>query len=311
MNSPERKEQKKRLFSIRKVSGNTCCLYGPILIPFYMTDTSHCILMDTGTEMMRQAIIDELAAAGITPIGILGTHTHYDHFGNASYFSHYYNCPVALPLGEAEVCRTEAAVKSYMFCFSAGQIATDPKMSAIPCVIDHVIRPKENDTFFRGVRFKVIHTPGHCIDHVSYITPDGVCYIGDALMCGHSLTASKLPYAFDMGQSLQSIEKLRGLRCTHMIIAHRGIIDSGFDDLVDQNLAVMHREIEAVSSLIDRQMSVEEIYSTVEEKMGISVSTPEKALDLERFLRPYLEYLIDRGSHVQSIRNGLLCYEPV
>lgn len=310
MNSTKGKDEKKNLFTIRKVSGNTYCLYGPIIIPLYMTDTSHCILMDTGTEMMRNDIMARLAEADITPIGIMGTHSHYDHFGNAGFFSEYYDCPIALPLGEAEICRTEAAVKSHLFCFSAGQIASDPKMSAIPCVVDHVIRPEETDTLFRGVRFGVIHTPGHAIDHVSYMTPDRVCYIGDALMCGHSLTASKLPYAFNFGQSLKSIESLRELDCTHMIMAHRGIIEAPFEDLIEENLFVMNREIEAVSHLIDRQMTVEEVYSTIEEKMGIHVNSPEKALDLERFLRPYLEYLIDRGSHKQSIRNGLLCYEP-
>ena len=196
---------------LRQIIGNTWCLYGHQLIPLYRTDSTHCILLDTGASALRQDIVDTLEQNGLTPIGLLCTHTHFDHFGNARYLSERYHCPVALPLGEAEICRTLASVKSHLFVFTAGQVENDPEMSEIPCLVDHVIRPEETDTLFRGVRFRVLHTPGHAIDHVSYITPDNVCYIGDALMCGRTLHASRLPYAFNFRQSLETIEKLKAM----------------------------------------------------------------------------------------------------
>jgi glyoxylase-like metal-dependent hydrolase (beta-lactamase superfamily II) len=296
---------------IQQISGNTWCLVGYQMIPLYLTDSKHCIMMDTGTEDMRGDILRALEEADLTPIGLLCTHTHYDHFGNANFFSQHFHCPVALPLGEAEICRTFASVKSHLAVFSAGQIMDDPKMASIPCLVDHVIRPEENDTMFRGVRFRVLHTPGHALDHVSYITPDGVCYGGDALLCGHSLTVSKLPYAFNFRQSLESIEKFRTLDASKMILAHKGVVDAPFDQLLDDNIRVMREQLQWVGGLIDHQMTVEEIYTAVRQAMGIKVNTPEKALNLERFLRPYLECLIDDGTHRQSIRDGALCYEPV
>jgi glyoxylase-like metal-dependent hydrolase (beta-lactamase superfamily II) len=296
---------------IQQISGNTWCLVGYQMIPLYLTDSKHCIMMDTGTEDMRGDILRALEEADLTPIGLLCTHTHYDHFGNANFFSQHFHCPVALPLGEAEICRTFASVKSHLAVFSAGQIMDDPKMASIPCLVDHVIRPEENDTMFRGVRFRVLHTPGHALDHVSYITPDGVCYGGDALLCGHSLTVSKLPYAFNFRQSLESIEKFRTLDASKMILAHKGVVDAPFHQLLDDNIRVMREQLQWVGGLIDHQMTVEEIYTAVRQAMGIQVNTPEKALNLERFLRPYLECLIDDGTHRQSIRDGALCYEPV
>ena len=297
-------------YQILPVLGNTMVIDSPFLIPLYMTDSRHCILLDTGTDTMRGRLEATLEAENLTPIGILCTHTHFDHYGNAGYFSRRYDCPIALPLGEAEVCRTLSSVKSYMFCFSAGQVAADPNMAALPCLVDHVIRPEETDTMFRGVRFGVIHTPGHSIDHVSYVTPDRVLYVGDALMCGHSLHASKLPYAFHMASSFRTMEKLRDVTCPKMILAHRGVAEAPYGDLVEENIAAMRGEIESISRLIDRQMTVEEVYRTVQQALEIQVTSPVKALNLERFLRPYLEHLIDRGSHRQSVRDGLLCYEP-
>lgn len=58
-------------------------------------------------------------------------------------------------------------------------------------------------------------------------------------------------------------------------------------------------------------MSLEEIFTAVRDTMHIRVDTPRKAENLERFLRPYLECLLDDGTHRLSLRGtGTLCYEP-
>ena len=296
---------------LKQIIGNTWCLYGHQLIPLYRTDSTHCILMDTGASALRQDIVDTLEQNELTPIGLLCTHTHFDHFGNARYLSERYHCPVALPLGEAEICRTLASVKSHLFVYSAGQVANDPEMSEIPCLVDHVIRPEETDTLFRGVRFRVLHTPGHAMDHASYITPDNVCYIGDALMCGRTLHSSRLPYAFNFQQSLDTIKGLKGLECEAMAVAHCGILYDGFDALVDENLQIMEEQLAEVKAMVDHPMSSNELCTAVCDRMGISVSTPKKAQNLERFLRPYLEYMVDEGSHRMVMWGTTLCYEPV
>ena len=296
---------------LKQISGNTWCLSGHQIIPLYRTDSSHCILMDTGPYALREELERDLARYGLTPIGLLCTHTHFDHFGNTRYLSEKFNCPVALPLGEAEICRTLASVKSHLYVYSAGQVASDPERSQIPCLVDHVIRPEETDTLFRGVRFRVLHTPGHAMDHAAYITPDNVCYIGDALMCGRTLHTSRLPYAFNFQQSLDTIRSLKGLDCQAMAVAHCGVLYEGFDALVEENLQVMGRQLAEVRALVDRPMSSDEICGAVCQRMGVVVSTVKKAQNLERFLRPYMEYLVDSGSHRLTLRGNSLCYEPV
>lgn len=300
-----------RAYDIVMVKGNTGYMKAPVLIPFYLVDANHCIIMDTGKNLMREGIVKTLEQNDLTPVGILCTHTHYDHYGNAGFLADKYQCPIALPLGEAEISRTLDAVKSHVFCFSAGQVANDPKMAAIPCVTDHIIRPKDKETFFCGIRFETIHTKGHAIDHISVITPDKVCYVGDVLMCGYAIEAAKLPYAFDLGEHLKSIERMRSVRCSHMIMAHRGVYKAPFDELIDENLSVIRKEIQAVADLIDRPMKEEEIYQTVQSSMGIRIRKPEDALNMKCFLQPYLEYLLDQNVLRQSIKDQVLCYEPL
>lgn len=297
---------------IRSIRGSTACIDGPQLIGLYRTDESHCILLDCGSATIREELEETLSRAGLTPIGILATHAHFDHFGNAAYFQQKYGIPVAISFGEAELCRTLPAIKSHLFVYSAGEIMSDPLLNDIPCDVDRVIMPFENHILFCGVRFGILHTPGHSPDHCSIITPDRVCYCGDALMCGPHLENAKLPYAYNFRQSLESIERFREIGCSHLLVAHKGIIEAPFDRLLDDNRKAMETQLRTVASLIDRQMSREEIFTAVRETLRIRVDTPRKAEALERFLRPYLECLVDDGTLKLSVRGtGTLCYEPV
>ena len=282
------------------------------LIGFYKTDEHHCILLDCGPVDVREALEAALSAAGLTPVGIIATHTHFDHFGNAAYLQKKYHIPVALSFGEAELCRTYPALKGHLFVYSAGEVMSDPQLKTLPCSADRIIMPDETGIRFCGVDLGILPTPGHSPDHISIITPDRVCYAGDALLCGPSLTDAKLPYTYNFRQSLESIDMFREIDCDHMLLAHKGVVPAPFGWLLDQNRRAMEHQLQCVADIIDHQMSLEEIFAAVRETMHIRVNTPRKAENLERFLRPYLECLLDDGTHRLSLRGtGTLCYEPV
>ena len=297
---------------IQTVQGNTWYLDGPgLCIGLYLTDPKHCVLLDCGPTALRERIEAGLAAAGLQPIGIFATHAHFDHFGNAAYFQKKYGIPVALSFGEAELCRTFPAIKSHLFVYSAGEVMNDPELKVLPCNVDRVLMPSEEELYFCGVRFRVIRTPGHSPEHISILTPDRVCYAGDALMTGKTLAGAKLPYAYNPSQCLESMALLRDIPCDAMLLTHAGVIRAPFDSLVEENMSHMRAQLAAVLRLIDRPMSREEIMEAVRDSMHIRVDTPRKAEDLERFLRPYLECLTDEGRLRMSVRGtGTLCYGP-
>ena len=296
---------------IEMVAGNTGYIASKQLIGLYRTDSTHCILLDAGTSTDREEIEQALHDAGLTPRGIIATHTHYDHFSNCTYFQQKYHIPVALSFGEAELCRTFPALKSHLFMYSAGEIMSDPILRFMPCKVDRVIMPEEDDLYFCGVLFRVPRTPGHSPEHTSIITPDEVCFAGDALMCGAALERSKLPYAYNLRQYLESLELFRGFGSRYLLIPHRGVAEAPFDDLIDANRDIYLDRIRAVTDIIDRPMSMEDITTAIRDGMHIHVDTPRKAENLERFIRPYIECLLDDGILRQTLRGtGTLCYEP-
>ena len=298
---------------IEIISGNTAYLdVGMALIGLYLIDDRRCILLDCGPASCRERLESSLAEAGFVPDGIIASHSHYDHFGNATYFQQKYNIPVAITFGEAELCRTLPAIKGYLFAYTAGEVLDDPDLTALPCNVDRVIMPSEDYFYLRGIKFGILRTPGHSPEHAAIITPDRVCYAGDALMCGRSLEHAKLAYSYNVRQTIESIENFRGLPCDWMLCAHKGLVPAPFDGLLDANRDLMEERLAAVSRLIDHEMSREEIFTAVRDGMNIRVNTIRKAENLERFLRPYLECLVDDGTHRLTLRGtGTLCFEPV
>lgn len=298
------------MMELRRIAGSTYALVSRQFIGLYMLGGGRCVLLDCGPILVRDELEKALADAGLTVAGVVATHTHFDHFGNAAYFQKK-GALVALSFGEAELCRTFPALKSNLFVYSAGEVMSDPLLREMPCLVDRIIPAQEDEIDFCGARFGILRTPGHSPEHISVVTPDGVCYAGDALMCAGHLTKAKLPYAYNIRQYMESIEVFRGIDCEKLLIAHEGVVDAPFDDLLDANLQLMQRQLRAVADIIDHKMSLEEIFAAVRETLDIKVDTPRKAENMERFLRPYLECLIDDGSHRLALRGtGTLCYEP-
>ena len=86
---------------LTQVRGNTWVLDSWELIPLYKLDDHRCVLLDTGTVEQREDLEDTLDEAGLTPVAILGSHTHIDHMGSHAYFQKTRGTQVVMSLGEA------------------------------------------------------------------------------------------------------------------------------------------------------------------------------------------------------------------
>ena len=290
---------------LTQVKGNTYVFEGWEFIPLYKTDDTHCILMDTGLTKECIPLDEALAENNLTPIGIFGSHTHSDHSANHAYFQKKYGIPVAMPVGEAGLCANLMAIKSYFHIYSpntakgiVGNMVLDTDV-----LIGHEDGPFE----FMGVTFEVIHTPGHSPDHISVVTPDGVCYVGDALLSGKMLEA-KMPHNFSHEAALDTYELLGKLKYETYILAHRGIF-TDLTELVAVNRQLILDRADMVYSLVDKPMNMSEIQLAVAAHFHFSTSKPLKAAMIEHNTQAYVEYLIDRGDLEAISKDGIRYYQ--
>lgn len=293
---------------LKQALGNTWYLEDWQLIPLYRTDPNHCILLDTGLFSQRQDIEDALAAAGLTPIGILGSHAHNDHSSNHHYFQQRYHIPVALSLGEAGLCCSLENLKSHFYMNSMGEFIANDRVCHMVVRADRIILPEEEKIDFCGVEFQIVHTPGHSVDPIAVITPDGVLYLGDALLTGSELDSARFPYHFCFQQAIETMQKLPSIPARCYLAAHRGVYET-LGDLPQRNIQLIQSRAEGILKCLDRPLNLSQLSLRVCESFHLRSRAKGAVALYERNVRSYLEYLLDTKRVVSVVKNGIFYYQ--
>lgn len=124
------------------------------------------LLIDTGQPHMREAVLSMLAEHLVE--GVLLTHHHEDHSGNAAAIRKRYGLPVmGHPLTAAKMRRPGRIFPYQHLIWGAAQPI--PDIASLPDALEN-----------RDCRFVPIHTPGHSKDHTAYLeTRHGWLFSGD------------------------------------------------------------------------------------------------------------------------------------
>lgn len=291
---------------LRQIKANTSVVEAMELIPLYKLDESRCILLDTGLLEEREELEQTLLEHGLRPVGILCSHAHVDHCANSGYFQKKYGTKVALTAPEAGICSNILTLKCYFLTLPPDMVARESS-----CMVHtpDVLVPTEDGPFsFCGADFRIVYTPGHSAGHICTITPDGVCYTADALL-SHEMLKAKLPYALSHQMAKESREKLRDLKCSHYIMAHRGVCSpQEINSLIDENQALLRRRSGEILSLISRPMTASQINEAVCIQDELFTKKPRRALRFERNIRFFVEYLTDHGLLETICKNGVVYY---
>ena len=234
---------------LTQVKGSTWVLEANELIPLYLLDDRRCVLLDSGLAKEREEIEKTLLEAGLEPAGILCSHAHVDHCANNRYFQEKYHLPVALTAPEAGMCSSILNLKCYRLLVSPD--AAEQEMSEMVHVPDLILPPVDGPIRLAGAMFRILHTPGHSSGHICAVTPDNVCYTGDALM-SQALLDAKLPYGLSIQLAMESRERLQELEdCDFFIMAHKGVCTGReIGPLIDANQELVRRRAGEIRDLI-------------------------------------------------------------
>lgn len=291
---------------LTQIKENTWVAEAEELIPFYKLDDRRCILLDSGLVSEREELESALLDAGLTPAGILCSHAHVDHCANNGYFQEKYHIPVALTAPEAGMCSSLLTLKCYFLTLPPSLVQRDSS-----CMIHtpDVIIPTADGPFdFAGATFQIVQTPGHSAGHIAIVTPDRVCYTGDAMLSREFL-GSKLPYNLSHSVAEVSREKLRHLDCDIFIMAHRGTCTAQeVGALLDEDQALVRRRAGEILHFVTQPMTFSEINLAVCTYYQLLSKRPHRTLRFERNVRFFVEYLLDVGQLEMVCQNGVTYY---
>ena len=294
---------------LTQVKGNTWVLEGNQLIPIYiLPGGGHCVLIDTGLRKEREEIEQTLLDAGLVPDAVLCSHAHVDHCANNEYFQKKYHIPVALSAPEAGMASSILNLKCYRLLVSPDTAEQEMRdMVHTPDLIIPYLDWKFN---LAGAEFGIVTTPGHSSGHICVITPDNVCYTGDAIMSREMLGA-KLPYALSIQHAMDSRQKLRKLNCDYFVMAHKGICTrEEIDQLIEDNHALILERAAEIRALVTEPMNFSQVCALVCQKYQLFSTRARRALYYERNIRFFMEFLLDRGEIDMESRQGVAYYLP-
>ena len=132
--------------------------------------TRDALLIDPGDDL--NALKRALEASGRTLRAILLTHGHFDHMLAAQ--------PLSRITGAAVYVHPE---DQELLC-DGDKNAYDPGCASQPCPKDFEAEELEEEVEVCGIRFRVLHTPGHTRGSVCYYDEEnGILFSGDTLFC--------------------------------------------------------------------------------------------------------------------------------
>ena len=160
------------------------------------------VLVDTGFPHVRADL--ERAVTELHPRGVIVTHWHEDHAGNAPALAR--SLPMWLPSYTEEKLRERQQVKLYRHVIWG----RPPRLDAAP-------RPLELESL------EAIPTPGHAPDHHVVFDPQTATLFAGDLWLGVRVRVvgrSENPY-----QIISSLDRAIGLAPERMFDAHRGLVE--------------------------------------------------------------------------------------
>lgn len=242
------------------------------LIPTYRLSDREIILIDSGAERDPE-MLDWLDQQGIRVTAVVCTHLHPDHIANNRELMERHG---------AEIFATQAEIDGAVVRFRTLR-ENQPGHIWIDLAPDYPVTPlEEGTTEVADIRLGVLPTPGHTLGHVSIITPDNVCCLGDAMMSAGRIERAKLPYMDDADLAVESLEKLRETHCSLYIAAHKGLVrPEELEAVIDTNIQKEIDLYELLRRTIDRPMEQEEAVDAFMSAAGVT----GKEMTVNTFMR--------------------------
>ncbi len=294
---------------IKIVKGNTFCIdTGMTYIPFYKINYREIIMLDSGySNGEREGIAELLKTNNLKVAAIICTHAHMDHIGNNAYLKEKYKCTIVMPECEAISCSSIMNLKLYNNGCNLSEVAE--YFGDMVCKTDIMIAPNQEIIYIYGIKFKIVHTPGHSPAHICIVTPDDVAYLGDALIGYEVMESAKMPYAYVLAEDLKSKEKLYDLKCSKYVVAHKNIYDD-ITELIKDNINFYKNTANNIYDIIarNRSMTMEEIFRAVTQNFNIQIDNRCKYSIMEMIVISYVQYLNEKGMLDLNMENGFYKY---
>ena len=292
---------------LEQVRGDTWCIVtGYVRIPMYRLGGGRIVLIDSGIAVPDGAEIASLLhRENLTVAAILTSHAHIDHTGNHRMLQQEFGAKIWMSLFDAAASWNVMGMKALFG--NTSYRGTEEYAESMFCQADEIIRPGDTAVTVEGATFPILRLPGHAPEHLGFVTPDGVAYLGDTLMSEQVLSAVRIPYCTCCELDLQSKRRVAELPYDCYIIPHNGV-RSDVRALAQANIDSLLEKVELTAAQADCWRSMEELVARAAAAMGMEGNNVYRIKVAERNIRTFAEHLLDTGRLIQRGKDGIVQY---
>lgn len=231
--------------ALRQLSERVYRLPGAVNTAIVLTERNGAVLIDTGGDKnYGRNIKRALGELGVSPVAIVNTHAHADHYGGNDYLLRHYDVPVYAPTFEAGIIQNPYLEPVYLFGGAKPPAELMSKwLFAKPSRVDHLLLPGSLE--LAGAALQVLDTSGHAHTHLS-IMVDDVVLAADAVFGDEALAKYPLPFGQDIARQSASAQRLIELDARVVLPGH-GEPSDDVAGLVTANLVAFRAAARAVT----------------------------------------------------------------
>ena len=234
-------------------------LDGNAMVIMYRISKREAVLIDSG-QVEDEDLIIFLNKRNIRIRTVLHTHLHTDHIANDALLIRHFNPDIYAGERELRTMRTRELYPTERGIHTPQFIDRFMKMldfEIIPAIHEQGVQVDNN-------HFDMILLPGHTIGHVGYITPDGICCLGDALLSEAVLQRSRFPFLVDVKSWFETLDRIPEIDCEMYAVAHHALVKKeDIEGLVHRNRRHEIYLLERVKKVMQESISDQEAEDTL------------------------------------------------
>ena len=279
-------------YKLSHITGNSYAFEGAVNIGMYHRGNGKCTLIDTGIDDDGgKRIINLLKVEKLEIDSIINTHSHADHIGGNSIIQKRLNCDIYATKIEGAIIENPIIEPLYLFSSTPPNFLKNKFLMAKSSKVTKII--EEDFLDIEGTKFEIVHLPGHSLDHIGVVSPDGVFYTGDAYLSKDILEKHGFPFYQDIGGALKSLDYLLDVKYPFYLPSH-GILENNIEELIKTNKRTIVEIIDFILEELSQPRSTEELSQGIFHRYKIN-QTPSQYYLIWATLSAYLAYLNNRG----------------
>lgn len=290
---------------LKKIKGNSYYIDAPTNIGIYIFKNKNIIIFDTGINSNAAKKIDEvLTSSGLLPKYLINSHCHIDHCGGNTYFKNNYPGTVLYSSrAEKLFIENEELFASMLYSSEPIKLLDKLKSPDVDYTLDIGVM-KINDE-----KFEILSLPGHSVGHIGLITPDKVCYVGDAVFSKEIISKYSFPNLYSVKESLNTLTILKSIDSDYFIIGHSEHVydKASMTELCDYNIKNITKYMDMLLELMTEPLTREDLLENITVLNELSMDFKEYHLCLST-LSSFISYFYNMGVIDFSIENGKLYY---